>query len=310
MSRMSDYCIFCDESGQSHGSPCYTIGALTMPRGLIPQFDARIRKRREEFGIGPDMGELKWKKVKGERAIRYVNFITALFYDVLMHPDMRLHFIVVDKRRFNKWNMRGKREQAFYTTYNYLIGHASSHVRGTYAVLMDRRSDSYERWPEAMESIVNRLLGRRGGLGNVGHVEMVNSKKHPGVQLVDLFTGAVNAAHLLWIDQKAQMHPAKKIVMRCMARVLDWDHLGFDTFPVLRGSSTANELFNVWHFPKSARGPSQNAPVVDGLRQPKALTNVHFASAFEHPGIQHPYRRRRFSGLRPGTRACPQPVRR
>lgn len=312
MSGASEYVMFCDESGQSQGPPYYTIGALTMPRGLVPALEARIREQRELYGVSERFGELKWKKVKDEQGLRYVNFMNDLFFRVLCHPAMRLHFIVVRKSVYNKWKRRSDHEEAFYITYNHLISHASRYIPGAYEVIIDRRSDSYRLWPEAMERIANRMLNQRNGAGSIGHVQMVNSKTHPGVQLVDLFTGAINAAHILSLEPTSQMQAAKKVAMRCMARILDWDHLAYDTFPLQKDSSEANEIYNVWHFPRETRGPSMDAPELATLRTPVALTHVQFANALDHPSVQNPYTLRRHPQASAPTSAittpCKQPL--
>lgn len=293
MSSVPDYVIFCDESGQSHGPSYYTIGALTLPRDLVPTLESKVQELRAEFQISERSGELKWKKVKDDQGLRYVNFMTHAFYYMLCQPDIRLLFIVVHKGSYNKWQQSGDREGAFYQTYNQLISHASRHVHGIYQVVMDRRCDSYQLWPEAMECIANRMLNKRGSNGSIGSVKMVNSKEHPIVQLIDLFTGAVNSAHVLDRDAAFQMQAAKKVAMHCVARVLGWSHLAHDTYPRHKESMEANEIFNVWHFPPETRGPTMSVPKVDKLHVPVPLTEAQYARALRYPRIQDPFGLRR-----------------
>lgn len=290
---VSDYVIYCDESGQSHGLPYYTIGALTLPRVLVPALDSKLQELRAAFEISERFGELKWKKVKDDQGLRYVNLMTHIFHFILCHPDIRLLFIVVHKGSYVKWKRTADREGAFYHTYNQLISYASRHISGTYEVVMDRRCDSYKRWPEAMECIANRMLNKRGSNGSIGSVKMVNSKEHPIVQLIDLFTGAINTAHVLERDSAFQMQAAKKVAMHCVARVLGWSHLAHDTYPRHKESKEANEIFNVWHFPPETRGPSMSVPNVDKLRVPVPLTDARYACALRHPFIQNPFGLRR-----------------
>ena len=58
---------YCDESGRSAGSQCYTIGVITVPELKQTDFEAWLSSLKNQHGI---KDELKWHKIrKGHGAI-------------------------------------------------------------------------------------------------------------------------------------------------------------------------------------------------------------------------------------------------
>lgn len=81
----------------------------------------------------------------------------------------------------------------------------------------------------------------------------VNSKGSNGVQVADLLTGVVTAAHNLYLLPEMQLHPGKRVAIDRVARMLGWDRLCYDTYPHPR--------FNIWHFPIEFRAePASRHP--------------------------------------------------
>ena len=74
---------------------------------------------------------------------------------------------------------------------------------------------------------------------------MGDSKLTPGIQVADMLTGAITAAHNLHEKPGLQIAPGKRLLIKRLAAVLGWTDLRFDTYPT--------SVFNIWHFPTEYR---------------------------------------------------------
>ncbi len=68
-----------------------------------------------------------------------------------------------------------------------------------------------------------------------------NSREFPGIQVADVFTGAITASHNLYLDPTAEVNAGKRLLIERLAAVLGWEDLATDTFP--------QSQFNIWNFP-------------------------------------------------------------
>jgi hypothetical protein len=249
---MDEVFAFADESGTSKGCPCYTIGILAFPRTYFAEFNAQIESIYEESGL---QGEIKWQKIR--KSAGQINLCLNILKYILSSP-VSFHAIAVSKAPFRKWH--NNEEQAFYTTYDYLIRESSKSKNAKITVFADQKSNSYAKQDELMQIITNHMLARLPTSSMIQHVAMEDSKYHWGLQAVDIITGAVNSGYHLYFDPSAQMQDAKKIAIRKMANILGWDNLVYDTMP--------NNNFNIWHFPIETRAIPATKAVIPNLDVP------------------------------------------
>lgn len=97
-----------------------------------------------------------------------------------------------------------------------------------------------------MKIITNHMLSKVPTSSKIEHLTMENSKLMPGIQAVDIITGAINTGYHLHFHGDADIKLAKKLAISKMAKVLGWNGLHYDTYP--------NDHFNIWHFPIETRG--------------------------------------------------------
>jgi hypothetical protein len=98
-------------------------------------------------------------------------------------------------------------------------------------------------------------------LGSISDVMQRDSKDFLLIQVADLLTGAINAAHNRYLDPTFTLHPGKEFTISKLAGVLGWDTLWYDTYP--------NAGFNVWHFPwQEFRGKPRTRNVVPDFGVP------------------------------------------
>ena len=237
---------FADESGTTSKIPCYTIGVLNIPSDFLDTFNANMEELAKNSGV---QGELKWEKVRSSAGQINLCLNTLKFN---LDSPCTFHAIAVKKAPYRKW--QANEEEAFFTTYNYLLTQSSKGFDANYKIFIDQRCTVYSKQDEVMEIITNHMLAKLPTSSKVEHVKMDNSKVHWGLQAVDLLTGAINTSYQLYLKPDAEMSIAKKIAIGLMSQSLGWDRLAYDTYP--------NDHFNIWHFPVETRAKPATKHVV------------------------------------------------
>lgn len=266
------YTIFADESGTDAGRECYAIGALVLRDTSLEPFNCYFARSQESHGVP---GEVKWQKVR-RNSHGMVNFSLDLLWNVLRSNNASYWCIVVKKADYRKW--RVDKEDAFYNTYSLLIRDAISRLEGDHQIVIDDRQDAYARRDEALSIITTRMLQKLGSRGQIQHLKKANSRDIPGIQAVDVLTGAVAAAHERSL-KKSRGRPGgfdntKVLTIDRMAQIIGWDDLRYDTYP--------NGRFNIWHFPPSWRGPDTKG--VPGTFRKSAPVKLEDLRAAKGPG--------------------------
>lgn len=250
--------VYADESGTSEKEKCYTIGALLVPESEHAKIEYDIKGLVAQHGI---VGEVKWTKVSTSHGL--INFSIDILKRILQ-SNCCFNAIVVKKDVYVKW--QGNKEEAFYTTYTQLLKHCASIHRKPTRVLIDNRSDTYDKQDEVAGIIANRMLAKLSSAGKILNVSKVDSRDHVLLQTADLLTGALNTAHHKFLNPDWSFHRGKALCITRLAAILGWDALFYDTFPSIN--------FNVWHFPIEFRAKPKSRNVVPNL-------NVSFVTADE-----------------------------
>jgi len=232
---------FADESGIDGRTSCYSIGTVSVDGNRLDDFEEYFKLKLLEHGV---QGEAKWTRVRMSHGL--INFALDALSTILRSNSASFDVIVVNTGLFRNWSMRlVTKETAFYQTYTYLLRHIAKRAKVTADVYIDDRSDAYSKRHEAVQKIGNNMLQRLASKGRLGRVCKVRSNQYVGIQIADLLTGAINAAHSLWLNPKLPIHPGKRLAIERLAEVLGWDDLCYDTMP--------SEKFNIWHFPVEYR---------------------------------------------------------
>lgn len=246
MEKKTKHLIFADESGTDPQHKCYTIGALKLNPEQVDVVTAKFDELYMNHGI---VGEIKWKKVGSSGGIEQFGLEMLKF---LLDNDIELSFIVVWKSVFRKW--KENKENAFYMTYNYLLRHILKVEKGNCLVYIDDRTDSYKKQDEVMEIITNNMLNQLESEANIHTVNKTESKSSKIIQIIDLFTGAINASTNIYLDKNYKNHDGKKQFIKKIAEIFGWDALHYDTYP--------NNLINIWHFPIEFRKIPESKDIV------------------------------------------------
>ncbi len=242
---MLKHLIYADESGTDVSHDCYTIGAIKLSKYLL---DVLVEKFDELHSKHNIIGEVKWKKVGSSAGIEA---FALEMLDFIINNNIELSFIVVEKDVFRKWQQH--KETAFYMTYNYLLRHILKVEKGECEVFIDDRKDSYRKQNEVVEIITNNMLNQINSDSNVEVVRKTDSKEHKAIQIIDLFTGAINASTNLYLDKTYKINDGKKKLIKKIASLFGWDALHYDTFP--------NNHINIWHFPIEFRAKPQTKDI-------------------------------------------------
>ncbi len=233
------FVVFADESGTTAKYPCYGIGTLIVPESRLARFNAFVETKLREHGV---VGEAKFKKVGTSHGL--INFALDMWRAVLNHPAARFAVMVVHKGLYRKWH-EGE-EEAFYVTYTYQLRYVAGLRKGSFDVVIDNRSDSEESRPEVMGIVSNHMLRGLKSDSEIVRVSKEDSKFFPGLQVVDMFTGAVTHSHAARLKAGCDTNDGKRILIERMAAAGGWDDLCYDTLP--------KSPTNIWHFPTEWRG--------------------------------------------------------
>jgi hypothetical protein len=227
------YTIFADESGTSSNFECYSIGALLIPSDSIDEFNNRFRELIKQHGV---VGEVKWKKIANSHG--QINFGIDILKTIIQ-LKFQYSVIVVKKSDYRKWQKN--KEEGFYTTYCLLFYDRLKFSKTEHIVYIDHRYDSYDKQNEVVEIITNHMLNRISSESKLIEVLKTDSQLYPGIQVVDIITGAINAAHNRYLNPGMQLNKGKQILIKRLAKILGLDNLCYDTYP--------EKEFNIWNFP-------------------------------------------------------------
>lgn len=81
-----------------------------------------------------------------------------------------------------------------------------------------------------------------------------DSRMLPGLQVADLFIGAITHAHAMRLDTRILPNPSKLLLMDRMAEGAGWPDLYCDTMP--------DSAVNIWHFPEEWRAVPETRDVL------------------------------------------------
>jgi Protein of unknown function (DUF3800) len=238
--------VFADESATDSQYPCYGIGALVVPESRLAAFNEYASDKLVEHGV---VGEARWKKVDSSHGL--ANFAIELWREVVSHPFVRFGAIIVRKDLYRKWHE--DKEDAFYTTYTFLLRHVAKVRLGAFDVVIDNRSDSYEKRDEVLGIVSNHMLRGLKSDSEITRVEKHDSRLLLGLQVADLFTGAITHAHAMGLESRCVPNAGKQLLMARMAGLVGWKDLYCDTMP--------DSGMNIWHFPEEWRATPETREV-------------------------------------------------
>ena len=232
--KQSPFSVFADESGTSAGDDCYGIGALVVAAANLRRFETWVTGVMRKHKV---TSEIKWKGISTSYAP--MNLAIDLLAGLLKSSG-RFSTIMVHKPSYRKWALDP--EKAFYTTYTLLLVHRAKVKKGEYRVAIDGRDDRYAKHDEVVETVSNSMLRKVAAKSEFVDVCKQDSKSTLGIQVADILTGAITAAHNLWLKPDRQISPGKQLLLSKLAGVLTWPDLCCDTYP--------DAPFNIWHFPQ------------------------------------------------------------
>jgi hypothetical protein len=265
---------FADESGINGKANCYTIGVVSFDADCLDLFEEYFKSKLTSHGV---QGEGKWTKVRGSHGL--INFTLDALGSILRSHSASFDDIVVNTSLFRNWSAPlMTKEDAFYQTYTFLLRHIAKRANLPAEIYIDDRSDSYAKRDEMMENIGNNMLGQLSTAGRLTDVRKVRSHDCVGVQVADLLTGAVNAAHERLLNAGIPLHPGKRLAIERLAQMLGWDDLCYDTMP--------SDKFNIWHFPIEYRALPRTRAVIR-VRPVPYVTSVDLVRAAD-PAVSPP----------------------
>jgi hypothetical protein len=232
------YVVIGDESHIHAKAPCYGLGCFVVPADDLDGLEAGLASIFASHNI---TGELKWKRI-GTTWSEIIGSVEAV--EFLLSQGVTFHSMIVLKELYVKW--QSSKEEAFYTTYYHLALHIATKIQSTVRLRIDQRSDKYPKHAEVLQIVTNHALARIKASSWIEGVDMVDSRQHRILQVVDVLLGAITADVNSHHNKGEQMNPGKRELVNRLAALFGWDRLIYDTFP--------NDALNIWHFPIQFRG--------------------------------------------------------
>jgi hypothetical protein len=227
-----NYLVYCDESGID-GQVYHGFGSLWMPWKWRDPFLEVLDSLREKHKY---TDELKWTMVNR----RSLPFFRDLLEEFFTRKWLMFHCVIIrkgyvdldfhedfDEARRKHFAMLIKAKIKFFT------GRAKNKA---YHVRVDPLPSRYEKADEAAMKIVEATLKNELGLSPLQSLTTIDSKTSPGIQVTDLFLGAVMAD---W--QKRATSDHKLQLRQELAQYLGWNDLKADTH-------LSECKFNIWYF--------------------------------------------------------------
>lgn len=246
-----EYIFYGDESGQNIKEyKAYGVGAFLIPKEQEERYTRVFIGLAEKHKINKEIG---WKALKNSYNI--INFGIDVMR-VILTTSASFTSIIVHKDRFRNWHSKTMtREDAFYQTYTFLLRHIAKVLQASVTAKLDQKSDSYKKRCEVVEIIANNSL--KESSSKINSVNKFDSKHNVGIQIADLFTGAITASRCMYLNKNFQVNGAKTLFITKLSQILGWDGLHYDTYP--------ESKFNIWHFPEECR----NDPETQGYQRNK-----------------------------------------
>jgi hypothetical protein len=239
---------FADESGTTEKTKCYAIGVLSFEAGRTDAFHRAFERMKASHGVG---SELHWTKIGTSYGA--INLALEWLHMVLESKTASFDAMVVNTALYRNWGTPDTRENAFFTTYTLLLKHIAERTGELLEVMIDARSDAYSRQPEVIQIVGNHMLGNLASAGRLTKVRMALSHDTPGIQVADILTGAIAAAHRRRLDPMMPINQGKLLAIERLASLVGWDDLCYDTYP--------DDRFNIWHFPTEYRADPETRKV-------------------------------------------------
>jgi hypothetical protein len=240
-----NYVIYTDESGV-HGAKYYGFGTLWVPWERRGDLQGQLRELRDRHRLSD---ELKWTKIS-RRAEAFVRDVVEWFF---VRPWMMFHCIVVPCEDVD-WDCHSSRDNAQQKHFSMLLKNKVARFAKSggkvYRVRVDPLPWRYTKANEVVQKIVNAQLKTEFGEPLIHDILACDSKRTPGIQVVDLLLGAVIGA---W-QQDAISEP-KLRTMQWIAHHLGWPELRHDTY-------NTEWKFNVWHFHAPPTGGPRKASTI------------------------------------------------
>lgn len=258
---MMTHLCFIDETGTDAGSSHYSIGALIFPLEFYSEFQNIVIQAKKNYQFSH---EIKWSKT--HKGYNLINTGLHLFYEMLMNERIHYQCITVEKAHYRNW-VTPKKEQEFYKTLTQLITKSTEMLDDDLIIECDEKNDRYDKHHEVCQIISNHFL-RPYTFSKVKDVKTCDSKNCEAIQVADYITGAINASHRYYQNNKISINHGKLICIELMSKVLGWDNLAWDTW--------RNDKFNIWAFPiesRASRGSSKNIDV-SKLIAPSYLSSI------------------------------------
>lgn len=242
------YIIFCDESDDRGRYFSNFYGGVLIEASKQQAIEDELQAHKDRLNIF--LGEMKWERITGPYAEKYIEFVNAVF-DIVDRGDMKMRMMFTQNRHIpilREYQIGNDYFMLYYQFIKHAFGLEYAVPEGgtaSAAVLLDdvpHSAEKFHQFKEYLSSLSTFPRWSRAGFSiDYSDIADVNSKKHNILQALDVVLGGVQSR----LNEKhTRPHPpAKRRSKRARAKGLVYDAIrariqkGYPNFNV--GVSTA-----------------------------------------------------------------------
>ncbi len=222
------YIIFCDESDDKGRYFSNFYGGVLIEASKQQAIELELQAKKDESNIFS--GEMKWEKITGPYADKYVDFVHAIF-DIVERGDMKFRMMFTQNRHvpiLEEYQIGNDYFMLYYQFIKHAFGLQFAVPEGgtaSAAVLLDDVPHSavkFHQFKEYLSSLsVFPKWSRAGFSIDYSDIADVNSKQHNILQALDVVLGGVQSR----LNEKhtKPQPPAKRRSKRARAKALVYD---------------------------------------------------------------------------------------
>ena len=201
--------IYCDESSiealtDKTAHKYAAIGGIWIHSTYRFELKNNVNEIKQRHNV---QGELKWNKISPKYKDLYCDLIDYFFSTT----NIRFRVILINSEKIdNEYFNASSAELGFYKFYYQLIKHWI-YDGNQYSVFLDHKTNGNRNRIKELKS----FLERSNYNAQISQVQALDSQQSIGIQLADIFTGAVTAKF-----NNAIVSEAKKDVIRKMGKAI------------------------------------------------------------------------------------------
>lgn len=181
--------IYCDESChlENDQQKSMVIGSIKVPRSILKEVSADIKKIKCKYGISP-YAEIKWTKVSPSKIELYIELVDYFFSNHLL--TFRA-IVIKDKQLLNHNYFNQTHDEWYYKMYYYMLRPIINCEYKDIHVYLDIKDTNSAKKVEKLRYFLSNYI-HDFDKEKITKMQLIRSEESQVLQLADLMIGAVS----------------------------------------------------------------------------------------------------------------------